>query len=141
MQKLDDILLRKGDIVAYCTNIYNYNFSTIIDDETTAKHFQEILECKIIKVQHPIKFEIIYEAPKPILNKEEIEYLEAVLKPFRNKIKCVVKFSCVNDEFISVMFNDRDDVFEFPLFKKDTMYKGMQLNKEYTLEELGLLEE
>ena len=26
----------------------------------------------------------------------------------------------------------------FPTFKKETMYKGMQVYKEYTLEELGL---
>lgn len=31
-----------------------------------------------------------------------------------------------------------DTVMAFPCFEKDTMYKGMEAYKEYTLEELGL---
>lgn len=31
-----------------------------------------------------------------------------------------------------------EDFASLPLFEKETMYKGMEVDKKYTLEELGL---
>lgn len=36
---------------------------------------------------------------------------------------------------------EKDDNIPLPYFHKDKMYKGMELNKEYTLQELGLFED
>lgn len=81
----------------------------------------------------------IVKLPKPNLNKEEKEYLSAVFRPFRNRINYIYKAICKGDqlELIAVNMKD-DDGMSFPNFEKGTMYKGMETNKRYTLEELGL---
>lgn len=79
-----------------------------------------------------------------ILNKEEKEYLSAVIKPFRNKVKNIIKFSCAmnSHSYIEIVYDNdtwgKDMAIVMPPFKKDTMYKNMELGKKYTLKELGL---
>ena len=143
MQKLDDIILKKGDIVDYYSYVNDDYFSVvIINDKVTSKHFQELNECKIIKVQHPIKYETIYEAPRIILDKKEKEYLEAVIRPFKNRVIAINCYALSFDgAYIMITLERPFGSIDLPRFEKGTMYKGMQLNKEYTLEELGLFEE
>ena len=79
-----------------------------------------------------------------ILTKEEKEYLSAVIKPFRNKVKNIIKFSCAmnSHSYIEIVYDDdtwgKDMAIVMPPFKKDTMYKNMKLGEKYTLKELGL---
>ena len=81
---------------------------------------------------------------KPILDDIERKYLSNVIKPFRDRVKCIVKRDyemSYENEYIFIVFND-DGCMQikmcFPSFKKGTMYKGMEVNKEYSLEDLGL---
>lgn len=78
-------------------------------------------------------------AKMPILDDAEKRYLKGVIRPFRNRIKCIRK--CIyptNDfEWIEIV-PTKGAVLGFPDFEPNTMYKNMKLNKEYTLEELGL---
>ena len=75
-----------------------------------------------------------------ILDKEEKEYLSAVIKPFRDEILYIVKHNAlvedIDYQYISIGLSEPN--MSFPTFRKGTMYKGMELNKEYTLKELGL---
>ena len=79
-----------------------------------------------------------------ILDKEEKEYLSAVIKPFKNKEEVAIVISkvamCgVESLEISIKRNfDFETILCFPPFEKGTMYKGMKPNKYYTLKELGL---
>ncbi len=74
---------------------------------------------------------------KEILDDAEKEYLRAVIRPFRNKIVSISKEDCCNEDcFINIELEN--DALIFPYFKKETMYKGMELEKQYTLKELGL---
>lgn len=80
------------------------------------------------------------EAPD-ILNKEEKEYLSAVIKPFRDRIISIAKItaSCNNREAILITYTEtsiRD--FRLPDFPKYTMYNNMSNGIAYKLEELGL---
>ena len=78
------------------------------------------------------------ESPS-ILTDEEKAYLSAVIKPFRKRIKYIRKIdhsSVNNDQFICIVL--AGDRCGLPNFKKGTMYKGMEVDKDYTLEELGL---
>lgn len=91
--------------------------------------------------QHEVYWlETIYER-KEILDKKEKEYLSAVIKPFRNKIKFIRKSETVSKkEFIVIEYEDSaypNRAF-LPTFRPNEMYRGMQLEKEYDLEELGL---
>jgi hypothetical protein len=72
-----------------------------------------------------------------ILDDKEKEYLRAVIKPFRDRVKYIRKGDFIKYEYISFYIKD-DDIISFPNFKKGTMYKNMEIDKKYTLEELGL---
>ena len=79
------------------------------------------------------------EYKESILDDVEKEYLSAVIKPFRKKISCIRKSKDPRKRknYIKIEFSDGDRMF-FPNLANDAMYKGMKLDKNYTLEELGL---
>ena len=83
----------------------------------------------------------IQKLSKPILDPAEKKYLSAVIKPFRNKVYAIAKYDDGDDNYyiqIMIKQNVYFEYIDFPYFKKGTMYKGMELKKEYTLEQLGL---
>ena len=82
---------------------------------------------------------LLEEAKEPVLDDVEKEYLSAVIKPFRKKISCIRKSKDPRKgkNYIKIEFCDGDCMF-FPNLSNDAMYKGMKLDKNYTLEELGL---
>lgn len=88
------------------------------------------------------------EYKEPILDEAEKTYLREVIRPFR----CYVKYISKEIAFIEDRFRIKIVVKQFvkqsydgyceewislPSFKGD-MYKGMELRRKYTLEELGL---
>lgn len=81
------------------------------------------------------------EYKEPILDDVERKYLSAVIKPFRKKVKYIVKTSrIINpiEKYIEIVLFD-SSVMKFPYFNTNTcMYKGMEEDKLYSLEELGL---
>ena len=81
------------------------------------------------------------EEKEKILDEVEKEYLRAVIKPFRKRIKKIVKYFDHSDyghyDFIDIYLISGEEII-FPYFEQNTMYKGMISGKEYTLEELGL---
>lgn len=82
-----------------------------------------------------------HEVEKSILDQAEKEYLSAFIKPFRNMVTCVIKFYNGKYEHITIKYRSFEEYIgtvRFPAFKKDTMYKGMEVGKKYSLEELGL---
>ena len=86
------------------------------------------------------------EYKEPILDEEEKKYLSAVIKPFRDQVIYIKKIDMYLGcnkycEYIFGELGNKDDVvdtFALPYFPKGNMYKGMETNKKYTLEELGL---
>lgn len=76
------------------------------------------------------------EHKDPILDEEEKRYLSAVIRPFRESVRSIEKSDIYRDEAICI--NTEKRYMVFPPFKAGTMYKGMELNRKYTLEELGL---
>ena len=78
---------------------------------------------------------------KPILDEKEKEYLSAVIKPFRDQIIAIVKLNDIDNQCIEIKLRGIDGYVKyifFPPFKKSSMYKGMELKKEYTLKDLEL---
>ena len=74
-----------------------------------------------------------------ILDDVEKAYLSAVIKPFRKDVKYIKKMDFVirAKEYLLIKMRDLSTA-GLPLFEKETMYKGMEVDKKYTLEELGL---
>lgn len=82
-----------------------------------------------------IEVENGYIVEKEILDEKEKEYLSAVIRPFKDRIEFIAKRRMF-DDYICIGLNN--EAMSLPYFKKGTMYKGMELNKKYTLKELGL---
>ena len=74
-----------------------------------------------------------------VLDETERKYLKAVLSPFRNRDVRVtkLKFPGCSDYYLWAALEDGDSL-AFPNFPAGTMYNGMELYHEYTLEELGI---
>ena len=79
------------------------------------------------------------EIEKPILDKVEKRYLENLLRPFKDRVKYVEKIRN-QKEYLYICLDKDDDCIALPYFKENTMYKGMEARKHYTLKELGLFE-
>ncbi len=77
---------------------------------------------------------------KDALDEEEKEYLSVVIKPIRDIIDYIMKRRTLDGEsdYIVMSLNNEGEWFILPYFKHDTMYKGMNFGKQYTVDELGL---
>ena len=71
------------------------------------------------------------------LDEKEKEYLSSVIKPWRYRVKSIVKQERLLAELIIIKCEDGWEV-ELPNFEMGAMYQGMELNKEYRLGELGI---
>ena len=96
---------------------------------------KEVITFEVKKVEIPTTWGE-YIPPKPILDDKEKEYLSAVIRPFRDKIKSIAKHSYRAEEYVFLYAVEAGNGFGLPYFKKGTMYKGMELDREYSLEEL-----
>lgn len=80
-----------------------------------------------------------------ILDEDEKRYLKNIVRPFRNSVTDIYKRRYDDKyEYLVIVYQDTyaEDEMQrriyLPNFKKDTMYKGMLLGQDYTLEELGI---
>lgn len=131
--ELKDIVLKKNDIVYYDDDY-------LIVDGLDGKTADEV-EGFVSKIERPVKYETIYEALEEKLNKEEKKYLEAVLRPYPRDV--IIKKMCgYFNHYIVIEFKDSNNIrFPITLNSFQFQYEGMELNKEYTLDELGLFKE
>ena len=97
-------------------------------------------EEEYIKLLGSKNVKIVYEVEDEILDKEEKEYLGNLIRPFRDRIDSITKTFNVfsNAYYIDISLDNGEDSMSLPNFKKDEMYLGMEEDKEYSLEELGL---
>ena len=140
---IKDMKLKRGDIV-YTVNKYGFEARGTILNEWSGKsikNFENNTERKILKIERPLT---VYEV-KEVLDKKEREYLSKIIEPFKNRVKRIEKVKSVycNSEFINIVLYssisyNKEEPIQLPYFKKGKMYKGMKLDKEYTLKELGL---
>ena len=106
----------------------------------TKEDIKEYLEeCVKDFKDYDVKFEV--KKKEPILDEEEKKYLSAVIKPFRDRVRYIEKRS-EGDQYILISLRrDEKPYCEnllLPDFKADTMYNGMMLCKQYSLEELDI---
>lgn len=77
------------------------------------------------------------EYKEELLDYSEKKYLSEVIRPFREEVTAIEKLEApAGREYILIIL--KDDGMHFPCFKKDTRYKGLELEKRYAPEELGL---
>lgn len=129
-----------GAIIAYKikTDQEKYRYGKVICSDLVP--IFESIRCG----DDPVSLETIVHPP--ILDEAERRYLKGVIRPFRDNVKyiekCEYHFSSGDFEQIFIRIENNlngghENIF-FPTFIKGTMYKGMETNRKYTLEELGL---
>ena len=85
-----------------------------------------------------------YKISKMILNCIEREYLSNVIKPFRYDVISIKKVADNPGNYYRIAIKKvskaylGDETIYLPYFKEGTKYNGMEIDKEYTLKELGL---
>lgn len=134
--------IKKGDRFVDSKNIST--FMLLCDYTNDLKDNLGDTEYDIVKVERPVKYETVYERTeeekKEILDKVEKNYLTNVIKPFKKRFKGISKIESpmfpAEKEFLQIQLNN--DEIILPYFEKGTMYKEMELNKRYTLEELRI---
>ncbi len=96
-------------------------------------------EIRELQQMYKRKIKLTLEVEEPILDEAERKYLSGIIRPFRDRVRYIQKivYSLEEKEFIVIVCISCGNII-FPDFKKGSMYKGMELNKGYTLEELGL---
>lgn len=104
---------------------------------------KELYSEKSTDVKNLITEWLDMEHKEQILDDAERRYLSAVIRPFRDRVKhiCKVNYLCVSSseyQYIFITLSDGSYNIDLPIFKRDTMYKGMKPGKDYTSEELGL---
>lgn len=142
--------LQNGDIVTYRDGrkkivfedkFYGSNHFVLLKYYTEdLKDIDGEEENDIVKVERPVKYETVFERKEEILDETEKRYLASVIKPFKNKIETIEKTIKIGDSSLCylIMLLKNNDMANLPNFKKNSMYKGMETNKKYTLKELGL---
>lgn len=80
-----------------------------------------------------------------ILTKEEKEYLSNVIKPFKNRVRYIIKYTnliSLNEEYLQICVKsyegELNEDINLPLFVEGSMYKNMKKVHRYSLRELGL---
>lgn len=122
---IKEILDNKDVNEKYGTYIYNYRIK--YDEDKIMTVFNSIVEIEKIK---------------DILDKDEIEYLTNVIKPFKNRVSNIRKINDGIDECIVIEVRNHrkcySEIIILPYFEKGTMYKRIETHKKYTLKELNL---
>ena len=84
------------------------------------------------------KYEVV-KIPESILTEQEKLSLSTVIKRYRKKVKyiCKLTYHDYDKEYLYISLNDGTTT-HLPDFDTNAMYKGMELGRYYSLEELGL---
>ena len=141
--------LKDGDIITYrdgrkrtivaesLIDEYGHEVAGLRTYDNELKNKFSATGLDIVKVERSTQYEEVFEREE-ILDEVEKKYLANVIKPFRHKIKSIMKRSEYGSLcYIKICIKNGDDAY-FPCFKENSMYKGMEPNREYTLKELGL---
>ena len=112
--------------------------------EETSSGIKKLFEKQYTKHVYPYQLLVDFanwleqEYDPKILDDVEKAYLSAIIKPFGNKKIMIGRLRHLFGEEEYIWIDIDGYHFTLPHFKKGEMYKGMELNKFYTSEELGL---
>ena len=115
------------------------NDNNLICDKLRDVFFRETKENQFKSLGKVVRW-LLSEYKEPILDEVEREYLSAVCRPY--KVEYILKAGTINNKvWLSVGVSSITigiEAFKLPLFEKNTMYKGMEVGKYYTPQELGI---
>ena len=136
--------LKNGDVITYRSGnkeigkISQAIGLSFYNDDLTHKYNSNN---DVVKVERPTNYKTVFKRKEEILDEAEKRYLRGVIAPFRDRILSICKckyFMGFDNNTALINFTMKNDSFNLPPFKEDTMYKNMESGKDYTLEELGI---
>lgn len=144
--------LKDGDIITYrdgrkrtivaesLIDEYGHEVAGLRTYDNELKNKFSATGLDIVKVERPTQYKEVFERKEEILDEVEKKYLANVIKPFRHEIKIISKRSRLGNSSICYIkiWLKNNDTANLPDFKENSMYKGMEPNREYSLKELGL---
>ena len=104
----------------------------LIDNDICGEDFS------IVKIYEDYTLKnLLWERKETLLTDDEREWLSAVIKPFRDKVECI---EVEGKNFLYLEFTlNCEDAFYLPYIQNlPFKFKGLEKDKKYTLEELGL---
>lgn len=119
-------------IIQVKANPFDYGLDVFREDLTSKINSEQ----DIIKVQREKEEYLLQE----VLTKEEKEHLSEYIKPFRDKIKYIIKTSTTMDNccYTAIAFINNSQLMFSVLLIDSDMYRNMKMGKKYTLDELKL---
>lgn len=134
LKKGDKCTLKNGAVIFFGQEC-NYLFNNL--DEQLRYACND--NASIVKVERPKHYKTVFERKEEVLDATEKRYLAGVIRPFKNRVEYIYKQqSCANknQELIGIILEK--DALKLPYFTAGTMYKGMEIDRNYKLEELNL---
>ena len=126
-------LISEEGVVSKTIDEYNGNLENLSFGGPSKEN-----ELNIVNVERPIKYEVFYEN-KEILDEAEKRYLRGVIRPFRDNVEIIGKlFSPTKGKYYIQIRYKNEPPTNLPYFESKEIYKNMETDKKYTLEELGL---
>lgn len=100
--------------------------------------YPSVIRCKKeLSIFEQIKKELLEK--ETVLDDVEKRYLKNVIRPFKDQCRYVKKYETAGTDYEWIYINlSSNGSIALPGFSKGTMYKNMELEKRYTLEELGV---
>lgn len=136
--KIDFLRLSCSRNEAVNINQHGYTFNIMLYDKKVSTIY-----ANDASVTNAVLAWLDMEHKEPILDEAEKKYLSAVIKPFRDDVKDIIKIESIyrlpddGSEYIKICMCS-DEEINLPYFRYGTMYKGMEVGRRYTLDELGL---
>lgn len=117
-----------------CTDCPFFFSNCIVDEKKSWVNNKDLYSDKFLDIE-------IEVADEPLLTPKEKEYLEGVIRPFKDIVEYIAKSNMDNNlEYLCINIKD-DYHLCFPNFLKNKYYKGLEIEKKYTLKVLGLFKE
>lgn len=112
-----------------------------IAEEKFEEYFAELQDSSqkiFAELQDSLQKIFAYECEGPLLTEKEHSYLSSIIKPFRDRVTYIGKLSETYQRSFIEIGIERDMEIVLPSFLDSQMYSGMETDKKYSLEELGL---
>ena len=117
------------------------NDNNLICDKLRDVFFRETKENQFKSLGKVVRW-LLSEYKEPILDEVEREYLSAVCRPYKMETICKKPTLSKESQWLEICTYNTDlngyVYINLPYFKANTMYKGMELGKAYTPQELGI---
>lgn len=123
-----------------CTDCPFFFSNCIVDEKKSWLKNKDLYSDKFLDIE----IEVDVEA---LLTKKEKEYLENVLKPYKDRIIYIRKqtvgrkWAEIIIKLESIIAEKLYDMISLPVFEKDNYYKNMEIDRQYTLKDLELFKE